>query len=67
MLGVNRVGLGVARGLDIMMPEVIDLKFIAALRPAIKSRKGGKSRPEGSGLPRGVLSMVARMFYRRSR
>jgi hypothetical protein len=50
MLGVNRVGSGVARGLDIMMPEAIDLKFIAALLTG-NQIKGGKSRVTHFGIP----------------
>jgi len=48
-----------------MMPEAIDLKFIAALLTGNQLKDRWKSRPEGSGLPRGGLSMVARMFQRR--
>ena len=54
----------VARGLDIMMPEAIDLKFVAApltgnqLKELIQIPPRRNSRPEGS---------AARAFRRRSR
>jgi hypothetical protein len=43
MLGVNRVGSRVARGLNIMMPEAIDLKFIAALLTGNQIKEGWKT------------------------